>query len=164
MVPARHVSGSGGRPMADSLRNLFPPHRNRPKGNPKTTGFWRRSFPLFLSLLKEMGPPEAKGSGKRSAPVIRNFLLASGGEIFRAAQARPPHPGKKGGPPAGWSSFLRFLPPRGGPHSVMIFRITRSVSRIPSAASTPTWRTVSSTSSPTMPSPERKLSPLRYMS
>ena len=32
---------------------------------------------------------------------------------FRAAQARSPHPGKKGGPPAGWSSFLRLLPPRG---------------------------------------------------
>ena len=48
-------------------------------------------------------------------------------------------------------------------HSVMIRRITRSVSRMPCAASTPTWRMVSSTSSPTMPSPERKLSPLRYM-
>ena len=58
----------------------------------------------------------------------------------------------------GWFFFVVLV------HSVMIRRITRSVSRMPCAASTPTWRTVSSTSVPRMPSPGRKLSPLRYMS
>ena len=48
-------------------------------------------------------------------------------------------------------------------YSVMIFRITRSVSRMPWAASTPTWRMVSSTSLPMMPWPGWKLLPPRYM-
>ena len=52
---ARHVSGSEGRPMADSLRNLFPLHQKRPKGNPKTIGFWRRSFPHFFRCWKKWG-------------------------------------------------------------------------------------------------------------
>ena len=46
--PAHHVSGSEGKPVADSLRDLFPLHRNRPEGNPKTIGFWRRSFSYFF--------------------------------------------------------------------------------------------------------------------
>ncbi len=71
-------------------------------------------------------------------------------------------------PPAG-ANRAKKGPPLGGPffvlvHSVMIRRITRSVSRMPCAASTPTWRMVSSTSVPRMPSPGRKLSPFRYMS
>ena len=49
-------------------------------------------------------------------------------------------------------------------YSVMIFRITRSVSRMPCAARTPTFRMVSSTSSPRIPSPGRKLLPPAYMS
>ena len=52
---AHHVSGSEGRPMADSLRNLFPLHQKRPKGNPKTIGFWRRSFPRFFRCWKKWG-------------------------------------------------------------------------------------------------------------
>ena len=46
----------------------------------------------------------------------------------------------------------------------MIFRITRSVSRIPWEASTPTWRMVSSTSVPKMPWPGWKLLPSKAMS
>jgi len=41
--------------MADSLRNLFPLHQKRPKGNPKTIGFWRRSFPHFFRCWKKWG-------------------------------------------------------------------------------------------------------------
>lgn len=46
--------------MADSLRNLFPLHQKRPKGNPKTIGFLAAFFPPFLPLLEEMGPPEGQ--------------------------------------------------------------------------------------------------------
>ena len=46
--------------MADSLRNLFPLHQKRPKGNPKTIGFLAAFFPPFLSLRKEMGLPEGQ--------------------------------------------------------------------------------------------------------
>ena len=49
--------------MADSLRNLFPLHQKRPKGNPKTIGFWRRFCPL-LPLLAKVGR-----SGERNIPA-----------------------------------------------------------------------------------------------
>ena len=55
MFSAHQVSGSEGRPMADSPRDLFLPHQNRPKGNPKTIGFWRRSFPHFFRCWKKWG-------------------------------------------------------------------------------------------------------------
>ena len=85
--------------MADSPRNLFLPHQNRPKGNPKTIGFWRRSFPHFFrcwkkwgrrrqkpeksdprsearnlpfSLLKEMGPPEAQRESVQRAAAAKS--------------------------------------------------------------------------------------------
>ena len=164
MFPARHVSGSGGRPMADPCGTFFRRIEIGTKEIQKP-----RVFGGVLSPISFAAERNGAAGGKRFGKAFCTqqygiFFSRRGKGIFHAVQARPSHPGKKGGPPAGWSSFLRFLPPRGVPHSVMIFRITRSVSRIPSAASTPTWRTVSSTSSPTMPSPERKLSPLRYMS
>ena len=41
-------SGSGERRTSDSMRNLFVPWLESDKGNPKTVGFWRRSFPYFF--------------------------------------------------------------------------------------------------------------------
>ena len=50
--PARlrvgHGSGSDKRTASDSMRNLFVPWLESGKGNPKTVGFWRRSFPYFF--------------------------------------------------------------------------------------------------------------------
>ena len=45
---AEHGSGSGERRTRDSMRNLFIPQSQSDKGNPKTIGFWRRSFPYFF--------------------------------------------------------------------------------------------------------------------
>ena len=45
--------------MADSPRNLFLPHQNRPKGKSKNHWFLAAFFSPFLPLLEEMGPPEA---------------------------------------------------------------------------------------------------------
>ena len=94
--------------------------------------------------------------------VTENRPRAGARNTPRPSGAKHPRAGwrqraqKKNHP--GWFFFVVLV------HSVMIRRITRSVSRMPCAASTPTWRTVSSTSVPRMPSPGRKLSPLRYMS
>ena len=52
--------------MADSLRNLFPLHQKRPKGNPKTIGFWRRFCPLLPLLAK------AGRSGERNIPAPKS--------------------------------------------------------------------------------------------
>ena len=41
-------SGSGDGGTSDSMRNLFVPRLESDKGNPKTVGFWRRSFPYFF--------------------------------------------------------------------------------------------------------------------
>ena len=41
-------SGSGDGGTSDSMRNLFVPWLESDKGNPKTVGFWRRSFPYFF--------------------------------------------------------------------------------------------------------------------
>ena len=41
-------SGSNKRSTGDSMRNLFVPWLESDKGNPKTVGFWRRSFPYFF--------------------------------------------------------------------------------------------------------------------
>ena len=41
-------SGSGDGGTNDSMRNLFVPWLESDKGNPKTVGFWRRSFPYFF--------------------------------------------------------------------------------------------------------------------
>ena len=41
-------SGSGDRGTSDSMRNPFVPWLESDKGNPKTVGFWRRSFPYFF--------------------------------------------------------------------------------------------------------------------
>ena len=41
-------SGSGNGVTSDSMRNLFVPWLESDKGNPKTVGFWRRSFPYFF--------------------------------------------------------------------------------------------------------------------
>ena len=56
-------SGSGDGGTSDSMRNLFVPWLESGKGNPKTTGFWRR----FCILL----PPRAKGcrAGARNIPA-----------------------------------------------------------------------------------------------
>ena len=56
-------SGSGEGGTSDSMRNLFVPWLESGKGNPKTTGFWRR----FCILL----PPRAKGcrAGARKIPA-----------------------------------------------------------------------------------------------
>ena len=92
---AHHVSGSEGRPMADSLRNLFPLHQKRPKGNPKTIGFWRRFYVLL--------PPRAKGcrAGARNIPAGGNHADAgaarnrrtkngpSGRQPLRGARPKP---------------------------------------------------------------------------
>ena len=45
---------------------------DRTKGIPKTIGFWRRSFPPFLSLLKEMGPPEAQRESVQRAAAAKS--------------------------------------------------------------------------------------------
>ncbi|MDR3896644.1 MAG: hypothetical protein Q3X80_06230, partial [Oscillospiraceae bacterium] len=79
------------------------------KRKSKNHGFLAAFFPPFLSLLKEMGPPEAKGLGKRSAPVIRNFLLASGEKEYSALRRRVPRtPVKKEDHPQGGPPFYAF--------------------------------------------------------
>ena len=78
---AHHVSGSEGRPMADSLRNLFPLHQKRPKGNPKTIGFWRYFCPL-LPLLAKVGR-----SGERNIPAPEGAEPS----LPEARRRGPPH-------------------------------------------------------------------------
>ena len=118
-------------------------HRQSAEGNPKTMGFGGVLSPISFA-------------------AERNGAAGGKKEIILPPRAKPPRAGgakerKKRTTPRWFFSAVLV-------HSVMIRRITRSVSRIPCAASTPTWRTVSSTSVPRMPSPGRKLSPLRYMS
>ena len=45
----------------------------------KNHGFLAAFFPPFLSLLKEMGPPEA-GKGSAPRPQVRNSSCAAGGK------------------------------------------------------------------------------------
>ena len=59
MLSACHVSGSEDRRRGDSLRNLFVPQLQSDERNSKNHWFLAAFFPPFLSLLKEMGPPEA---------------------------------------------------------------------------------------------------------
>ena len=60
-------SGSGDGGTSDSMRNLFVPWLESDKGNPKTVGFWRRSFPYFFRCEKKYGRRRHREKGCRAA-------------------------------------------------------------------------------------------------
>ncbi len=127
---------------------------------PRGEGFQREGTRTSRSLWPVGGMGFLRERGNRNPLSLKPFF----GHFLSAKKVT-----HRRHPPAGWREPRKKGPPLGGPffvlvHSVMIRRITRSVSRMPCAASTPTWWMVSSTSVPRMPSPGRKLSPFRYMS
>ncbi len=75
--------------MADSPRNLFLPHQNRPKGNPKTIGFWRRSFPHFFRCWKKWGRRRQKPEKSDPRSEAPNIPFAAGGINRKIGGAEP---------------------------------------------------------------------------
>ena len=75
--------------MADSPRNLFLPHQNRPKGNPKNIGFWRRSFPHFFRCWKKWGRRRQKPEKSDPHSEARNIPFAAGGINRKIGGAGP---------------------------------------------------------------------------
>ena len=78
--PAARGSGSGDRDRSDSAWALLRRGCDRTKGIPKTIGFWRRSFPPFLPLLKEMGPPETKHQSGIGSRLYKTRIAVRGGK------------------------------------------------------------------------------------
>ena len=76
--------------MADSPRNLFLPHQNRPKGNPKTIGFWRRSFSHFFRCWKKWGRRRQKPEKNDPRSEARDTPFAAGGINRKIGGAGPP--------------------------------------------------------------------------
>ena len=65
-------SGSGDRSTSDSLWNLFVPQLQTGKRKSKSHWFLAAFFPPFLSLLKEMGPPEAQREPVQRAAAAKS--------------------------------------------------------------------------------------------
>ena len=75
--PAARGSGSGKRSTSDSLRNLFVPRLQSGKRKSKNRWFLAAFFSIFLSLLKEIWPPEAN-AGRGCSPQSENGKRAVG--------------------------------------------------------------------------------------
>ena len=81
LLSACHVSGSEGKRSGDSLRNPFAPQLQSGERNSKNHWFLAAFFPPFLTLLEEMGPPEAQSreGGVEPHPYadVQNFIVSA---------------------------------------------------------------------------------------
>ena len=80
-------SGSGDRSTSDSLWNLFVPQLQTGKRKSKNHWFLAAFFPPFLSLLKEMGPPEACNKKRRTRQRPSLFFTLAQYASFSARYA-----------------------------------------------------------------------------